>query len=182
MADVREGISIVPLGFVISDEMYGGEYLYRTDSLTLSFRLTPNWSDDCYLCDARTGIRTLIGNDTEIRIATPADHELRYYIQGSFREPEKPDTPTDNHDIHTSWSAKPFVAISDKPETVTLIAAEDMLTIRAYDLTGRVLLHMHSDAPHSLGALTSVQLPSGIAIIEVSLASGISAQTKVIVQ
>lgn len=182
MADVREGISIVPLGFVISDEMYGGEYLYRTDSLTLSFRLTPNWSDDCYLCDARTGIRTLIGNDTEIRIATPADHELRYYIQGSFREPEKPDTPTDNHDIHTSWSAKPFVAISDKPETVTLIAAEDMLTIRAYDLTGRVLLHMHSDAPHSLGALTSVQLPSGIAIIEVSLASGISTQTKVIVQ
>ncbi len=186
MADTRYGISTVPLGFVISDEQdTQGQYLYRTDSLTLAFRLTANWSDECYLCDAFTGTRTRIANDTEIRIATPADHQLRYYIQGSYREPSYPDTPTDNDNISIISPhdmGQQIIAISNAPEQVTVIAPEDILAIRAYDLTGRLLLHMNSDVQHALGALTTVRLPSGIAIMEASLASGTQARTKIVVQ
>lgn len=185
MADTRYGISTVPLGFVISGEQdTQGQYLYRTDSLTLAFRLTANWSDECYLCDALTGTRTRIANDTEIRIATPADHQLRYYIQGSYREPSGPDTPTDNTDNPTlsSLNGQQLVALSNSPATVTVIATGDIRDLRAYDLTGRTLLHLHSDAPHALGAVVTTHIPSGMAVIEGTLQSGEKVKTKVIVQ
>lgn len=185
MADTRYGISTVPLGFVISDEQdTQGHYLYRTDSLTLAFRLTANWSDECYLCDALTGTRTRIANDTELRIATPADHQLRYYIQGSYREPSGPDTPTDNTDnpVLPSRSGQRLVVLSDSPASVTVIATSDIRDLRAYDLTGHTLLHLHSDAPYALGAVVTAHIPSGVAVIEVTLQSGEMVRTKVIVE
>ena len=175
----------MPLGFVISDEQNTqGHYLYRTDSLTLAFRLTANWSDECYLCDALTGTRTRIANDTELRIATPADHQLRYYIQGSYREPSGPDTPTDNTDdsVLPSRSGQRLVVLSDSPASVTVIASDDLRDLRAYDLTGHTLLHLHSDAPHALGAVVTAHIPSGVAVIEVTLQSGEMVRTKVIVE
>ena len=185
MADIRKGISVVPLGFVISDEDDGyGSPLYRTDSLTLSFRLTPNWGDNCYLCDTRTGARTLIGNDTEIRIATPADHELRYYIQGSYQVPDTPDTPTNTEDVPATANTRSssLFAISNAQGTATVIATEGIASIRAYDLVGRTLLYRHKEGSHTLGAVITLQLPSGVALIEATLSSGQKAQTKVIVR
>lgn len=185
MADIREAIGVVPLGFVISDEEDDyGHPLYRTDSLTLSFRLTPNWSDNCYLHDTRTGTSTLIGNDTEIRIATPADHELRYYIQGSFPDSDNPDTPTGTDDVPAMPNTvePTLYALSHTHGMATVVASESIIDICVYDLTGRTLLRRQSDAAHSLGAVLTLPLPSGVALIEATLSSGHQVQTKVIVQ
>lgn len=185
MADVRRGISVVPLGFVISGEKDAyGNSVYRTDSLTLSFRLTPNWGDECYLCDAHTGARYPIANDTEIRIATPADHELRYYILGSFTEPSEPDVPTDNGgiDVLPSATGKRLVAFSNATGEVTVVASEDMADLRVYDIAGNTLLHRSGTEQHTLGAVVTVQIPSGVAIVEATLVSKEQRKMKVIVR
>ncbi len=75
---------MVPLGFVIADD-------YRTDSITLYFGLNSTWQTECYLCDNQTSMRRRIYNDSRIRIATPQNHEVRYYIQGPYKELSDPD-------------------------------------------------------------------------------------------
>ena len=64
---------------------------YRTDSITLYFGLNSTWQTECYLCDNQTSMRRRIYNDSRIRIATPQNHEVRYYIQGPYKEPSDPD-------------------------------------------------------------------------------------------
>ena len=80
----KEAEEVVPLGFVIADD-------YRTDSITLYFGLNSTWQTECYLCDNQTSMRRRIYNDSRIRIATPKNHEVRYYIQGPYKEPSDPD-------------------------------------------------------------------------------------------
>lgn len=186
MADIRAGIGVVPVGFLISDEPdYTGKPAYRTDSVTLAFRLSADWDTECYLCDAATGDRWLISNDTHIRIATPANHELRYYIQG----PDKaPDTPTDLNpsqpdDIASAAFDGSVYAFSSTSQQATIVATSDIAEISAFDLAGRQLHHIAlTRRQNSTAPIYTMPLPAGIALLQVRLLSGYTAQIKVVVK
>lgn len=171
--DIREEIGVVPLGFVIADN-------YRSDSITLYFGLNNTWESECYLCDNLTGTRRRIYNDSRIRIATPANHQLRYYIQGPQRKPTNPDTPTDINDTPVFDTHGTHVsAFSNAPLSAVVVATDNIVMVDAYDMAGRQLLHLLPDAA---APICNLSLPSGVALLRVTLSTGLTAQTKVIVR
>jgi len=173
MADIRSGIGVVPVGFLLKSRM---------DSIYISFHTTANWTSECYFCDAVTGTKYPIYNDSRFHIATPADHELRYYIQGPYQGPGPvtgvEDTEEDGTTVYNP-SPLQLTAFSQSSQTATLIASGDMAEINAYDLAGRLLLSSTLSTP---APVTTVSLPSGIALVKVRLISGTTLQTKLIVQ
>lgn len=171
-ADVREGIGVVPLGFEIDNA-------YRQDSIDIFFSLNSVWSDECYLCDSETGERWRIYNDTHIRIATPANHEIRYYIQGEYLAPEGPDTPTQEPNTTIDSSASTVSAFSTFAETVVVVASGDIAEIRMYDIAGRLLQEI---APANNTLLLTLQAPTGVVLLSTRLRSGFMTQTKVLVK
>ncbi len=170
--DIRDQIGMVPLGFVIADD-------YRTDSITLYFGLNSTWQTECYLCDNQTGMRYHIYNDTRIRIATPRNHEIRYYIQCPHKESDEPNTPTGNDDIPADKDGQHVIAISNAPQNVVVIASDAIAELRAYDLAGRQLTHI---IPTTATPVCTLTLPSGMVLIEVQLANGDTHTCKTIVK
>lgn len=171
-ADVREGIGVVPLGFEIDNE-------YRNDSIDIFFSLNSVWSDECYLCDSETGERWRIYNDTHLRIATPANHEIRYYIQGEYLAPEGPDTPTDNGNTTIDTASSDVSAFSNCAEKVVVVATGDIAEIRMYDIAGRLLQEI---TPTNNTPLLTLQAPTGIVLLSTRLTNGFTAQNKVLVK
>lgn len=171
-ADVREKIGVVPLGFEIDNA-------YRQDSIDIFFSLNSVWSEECYFCDSETGERWRIYNDTHIRIATPANHEIRYYIQGEYLAPEGPDTPTDNGNTTINSSASTVSAFSTFAEIVVVVASGDIAEIRMYDIAGRLLQEI---APANNTPILTLQAPTGVVLLSTRLRSGFMTQTKVLVK
>lgn len=165
MADIRSNIGIVPLGFLLKS---------RADSIYISFHTTANWTSECYFCDALTGTKFPIYNDSRFHIATPADHELRYYIQGPYRE--TPDTPTDNGTPPSNGNN--IRAFSNAPGSITVVAADNIREIHIYDMLGRLQTEMH---PSVATALCTLSAPAGIVIVEVILHNGTKARFSVFV-
>lgn len=171
-ADVREKIGVVPLGFEIDNA-------YRQDSIDIFFSLNSVWSEECYFCDSETGERWRIYNDTHIRIATPANHEIRYYIQGEYNAPENPDTPTQEPNTTINSDASTVSAFSTFAETVVVVASEDIAEIRMYDIAGRLLQEI---APANNTPILTLQAPTGVVLLSTRLRSGFMTQTKVLVK
>ena len=171
-ADVREKIGVVPLGFEIDNA-------YRQDSIDIFFSLNSVWSDECYLCDSETGERWRIYNDTHIRIATPANHEIRYYIQGEYLAPEGPDTPTDNGNTTIDTASSDVSAFSNCAKKVVVVATGDIAEIRMYDIAGRLLQEI---APANNTPILTLQAPTGVVLLSTRLRSGFMTQTKVLVK
>lgn len=171
-ADVREKIGVVPLGFEIDNA-------YRQDSIDIFFSLNSVWSDECYLCDSETGERWRIYNDTHIRIATPANHEIRYYIQGEYNAPENPDTPTDNGNTTIDTASSDVSAFSNCAEKVVVVATGDIAEIRMYDIAGRLLQEI---TPTNNTPLLTLQAPTGVVLLSTRLTNGFTAQNKVLVK
>ncbi len=171
-ADVREKIGVVPLGFEIDNA-------YRQDSIDIFFSLNSVWSEECYFCDSETGERWRIYNDTHIRITTPANHEIRYYIQGEYNAPENPDTPTQEPNTTINSSASTVSAFSTFAETVVVVASEDIAEIRMYDIAGRLLQEI---APANNTPILTLQAPTGVVLLSTRLRSGFMTQTKVLVK
>lgn len=159
MADIRSNIGIVPIGFLLKS---------RADSIYISFHTTANWTSECYFCDALTGTKFPIYNDSRFHIATPADHELRYYIQGPYRE--TPDTPTDNGTPLANGNN--VRAFSNALGSITVVAADNIREIHIYDMLGRLQTEMH---PSVATALCTLSAPAGIVIVEVILHNGTKA-------
>lgn len=171
-ADVREKIGVVPLGFEIDNA-------YRQDSIDIFFSLNSVWSEECYFCDSETGERWRIYNDTHIRIATPANHEIRYYIQGEYLAPEGPDTPTDNGNTTIDTASSDVSAFSNCAEKVVVVATEDIAEIRMYDIAGRLLQEI---TPTNNTPILTLQAPTGVVLLSTRLRSGFMTQTKVLVK
>lgn len=171
-ADVREKIGVVPLGFEIDNA-------YRQDSIDIFFSLNSVWSEECYFCDSETGERWRIYNDTHIRIATPANHEIRYYIQGEYLAPEGPDTPTDNGNTTIDTASSDVSAFSNCAEKVVVVATEDIAEIRMYDIAGRLLQEI---APANNTPILTLQAPTGVVLLSTRLTNGFTAQNKVLVK
>lgn len=171
-ADVREKIGVVPLGFEIDNA-------YCQDSIDIFFSLNSVWSEECYFCDSETGERWRIYNDTHIRIATPANHEIRYYIQGEYLAPEGPDTPTDNGNTTIDTASSDISAFSNCAEKVVVVATGDIAEIRMYDIAGRLLQEI---TPTNNTPLLTLQAPTGVVLLSTRLTNGFTAQNKVLVK
>lgn len=168
--DIRKEIGIVPLGFIIGDD-------YRTDSITLYFGLSNTWEQECYLCDNQIGMRCRIYNDSRIRIATPANHQLRYYIQGPAKQPQ---TPTDNREVISPADGEQTVsAFSTMAQSVSVVASGAIASVRVYDVVGRLIAEVHPS--HSTPMLT-LSVPSGVVLVQTELQSGFAAKSKVLVR
>jgi len=170
--DIRDQIGVVPIGFVIADD-------YRTDSLTLYFGLNSTWQSECYLCDNQTHQRYPICNDTRIRIATPRNHEIRYYIQGPDKEPDNPNPPTGtDQEPMSDPGRQQVIAVSNAPQTVVVIASDAIAELRAYDIAGQQLTHI---IPTTTTPVYTLNLPSGVVLIKVQLTNGHTTQCKTII-
>ena len=171
MADIRSEIGVVPVGFLIADR-------YRTDSMTVAFHLSSNWISECYFCDAETGKKQRIYNDTEIKIATPANHTMRYYIQGPAKEPGE-DTPTEENSGAWENNSVGVTAFSNAPETLVVTAQEAIAGLQVYDMAGRL---MWQHAYEAGSPIVTASVPSGMALVEVRLESGFVVRKKVLVE
>ncbi len=174
MADVRRSIGRIPLGFVIGEDVRNA-----FDSLVLSFALSLPWTEECWFCDHLTGARTPVYNDTRVRIPVPADHEARYYIEGSSAA--APDTPTsvDTPADGTASSDPSLFVRTDGRGGVSLIASAPMTEVRAYDVLGRRLYGTVLSVP---APVHNLRLPAGVAVLEVLFPSGATIYSKIYIR
>ncbi len=175
--DVREQSGIVPLCFLVSNYVR----TLRNGKMTLYFSLY-DWEEECYLVDAVTGSRTRIINGTELTVDIPANHELRYYIEGAKTTP---DTPTDNGEVVVpdSPDTAPAVTVySPAQGRVNIVATAAIATVRLYDVAGRLLTTVNESGVGQSPVL-SLSAPSGVLIAEVVLTtSQTPVRAKVFVQ
>ena len=175
MADVRQGISEIPLGMLVAED-------YRTTHMQLAFYLSSNWTRECYFCDSKTGQKIRIMDGLVITVEMPQNHEQRYFIEGpdeylgSSEDPQGPTTAVDN----TSSSALATLqAFSLAQGELTIGSNQLIQEIRLYDLAGRLIL----DNPLTLlHTTTTVTAPSGICLVEAVLRDGTTLHTQALVK
>ena len=172
MADVRQGISQIPLAILADTKA-------RADYMQLAFYSTPNWTRECYLLDSHTGQKIRIMNGLIISIEMPQNHEQRYYIEG-------PDEYLGSSEggVTTSTTAPvesgDYKAWAYSPAAGTLVvAANDMFQqVRIYDMAGRLLADKTFDLLYNTATLT---VPTGVCIVETVMRNGTAIYTQAIV-
>ena len=175
MADVRQGISEIPLGMLVADD-------YRTTHMQLAFYLSSNWTRECYFCDSKTGQKIRIMDGLVITVEMPQNHEQRYYIEGpdeylgSSEDPQGPTTAVDNTSSSASATLQAFSLAQGE---LTIGSNQLIQEIRLYDLAGRLIL----DNPLTLlHTTTTVAAPSGICLVEAVLRDGTTLHTQALVK
>lgn len=169
--DMRNRLDIVPLGFVIDSD-------YRTDSIILSFGFNIAWGEECYLCDTLTGTRTRIHNDLRLKVATPQNHEIRYYIVGANRSADNPDYPTGDQPAVIDKGTHVTIC-SPQTGKVEVVADGFISDVHLYDVTGRLVAHT---ATETNTPTMSLRCPSGVMLADIRLRSGVIYRTKVFVR
>ena len=174
MADVRQGISEIPLGMLVADG-------YRSQYMQMAFYLTSNWTRECYFCDTKTGQKIRIMDGLVISVEMPLNHEQRYYIEG-------PDTYQGSDGIETSTTQPSVSTTGNKvwayaPDRSTVVVSSSGLIKSAtlYDITGRLI----ASSPNTLitNSITlSTTGTAGVYIVDVTLRDGSTEQAQVIVQ
>ena len=183
MADVRQGISNIPLSILAADNT-------RAEYMQLAFYLTSNWSRECYFCDSQTGQKIRIMDGLVITIEMPLNHEQRYYIEG-------PDTYQGSDGVETSTTQPSVSTTGNKvwayaPDRSTVIVSSSDLIKSAtlYDITGRLITQ--SSLNSQLSTLNSQLMTNtltlhtasvaGVYIVDVTLRDGSTEQAQVIIQ
>lgn len=176
MADVRQGISDIPLAILAADKA-------RAEHMQLAFYLSPNWSRECYFYDSQTGQKIRIMDGLVITVEMPQNHEQRYFIEGpdeylgSSEDPQGPTTAVDNT-VSSSASAT-LQAFSLAQGELTIGANQLIQEIRLYDLAGRLILDNSLTLLHTT---TTVTAPSGICLVEAVLRDGTTLHTQALVK
>jgi hypothetical protein len=175
MADVRQGISDIPLAILAADKA-------RAEHMQLAFYLSSNWTRECYFCDTKTGQKIRIMDGLVITVEMPQNHEQRYFIEGpdeylgSSEDPQGPTTAVDN----TSSSALATLqAFSLAQGELTIGSNQLIQEIRLYDLAGRLILDKSLTLLHTT---TTVTAPSGICLVEAVLRDGTTLHTQALVK
>ena len=175
MADVRQGISDIPLAILAADKA-------RAEHMQLAFYLSSNWTRECYFYDSQTGQKIRIMDGLVITIEMPQNHEQRYFIEGpdeylgSSEDPQGPTTAVDN----TSSSALATLqAFSLAQGELTIGSNQLIQEIRLYDLAGRLILDNSLTLLHTT---TTVTAPSGICLVEAVLRDGTTLHTQALVK
>lgn len=175
MADVRQGISDIPLAILAADKA-------RAEHMQLAFYLSSNWTRECYFYDSQTGQKIRIMDGLVITIEMPQNHEQRYFIEGpdeylgSSEDNQGPTTAVDN----TSSSALATLqAFSLAQGELTIGSNQLIQEIRLYDLAGRLILDNSLTLLHTT---TTVTAPSGICLVEAVLRDGTTLHTQALVK
>ena len=180
MADVRQGISRIPLSFLVDAKS-------RTETMQLAFYLSDNWTRECYLVDSITGQRIRIMDGLCITVPMPQNHEQRYFIEGpdDYNAGTDPgtgdDTGTAVEQVLTPNAAHKMWAYAPDRNNIIISASDVMKSVTLYDITGRALATLQPDL---LSTQLTVQatVQSGVYIVAVTFRDNTTAQTQIIVQ
>jgi len=142
MLDIRDTLHSVPLVFASLDEYTLSEFT------RLSFAMEGNWQTPLYLYDALTNDSIRIVNGLQIAVQTPANNQLRYFING-VRAPQN----EQHEDIATG------IEISDSNSGLTSNSDSGLTTI--YDLLGRRIITLGE-----FDLISDIQLPTGVYLIQ----------------
>ena len=181
MADVRQGISEIPVAILAADKA-------RSQYMQMAFYLTQNWTRECYFCDTKTGQRIRIMDGLVITIEMPLNHEQRYYIEG-------PDTYQGSDGVVTSTTQPSVSNTGNKvwayaPDRSTVVVSSSGLIKSAtlYDITGRLITQSPNSpiasSPHLMTNSITLHTTgtAGVYIVDVTLRDGSTEQAQVIVQ
>lgn len=174
MADVRQGISEIPLAILAVDKA-------RAEHMQLAFYLSPNWSRECYFYDSQTGQKIRIMDGLVITVEMPQNHEQRYYIEGPdeyLGDSNDDGTTTATYNINSNSSATLSAYSLAQGE---LCVSSNLLIrqVKLYDLTGRLIV----DKPlQLLNTTTTLAAPSGICLVEAILRDGTTLHTQALVK
>ena len=174
MADVRQGISEIPLAILAADKA-------RAEHMQIAFYLSSNWSRECYFYDSQTGQRIRIMDGLIITIEMPQNHEQRYYIEGPDEylgdsNDDGPTTATNNVNSNSSATLSAYSLAQGE-----LCVSSNLLIrqVKLYDLTGRLIV----DKPlQLLNTTTTLAAPSGICLVEAILRDGTTLHTQSLVK
>ena len=175
MADVRQGISDIPLAILAADKA-------RAEHMQLAFYLSSNWTRECYFYDSQTGQKIRIMDGLVITVEMPQNHEQRYFIEGSdeyLGSSEDPQGPTTAVDNTSSSALATLQAFSLAQGELTIGSNQLIQEIRLYDLAGRLILDNSLTLLHTT---TTVTAPSGICLVEAVLRDGTTLHTQALVK
>ena len=173
MADVRQGISQIPLGILAAGKA-------RSEYMQVAFYLTQNWSRECYFCDAKTGQRIRIMDGLVISVEMPLNHEQRYYIEGpdTYRGSEGTTTSTTQPSV-SNTNNKVWAYAPDRNNVV--VSSTDLIkNATLYDLSGRLVASSTNKLVTNSLTLHTACTP-GVYIVDVTLRDGSIEQAQVIV-
>ena len=176
MADVRQGISSIPLAILAADG-------YHTQYMQVAFYLTSNWTREFYFCDSKTGQKIRIMDGLVISVEMPQNHEQRYYIEG-------PDTYQGSNGVVTSTTQPTLSTTGNKvwayaPDRGNVVVSSTDLIKSAtlYDITGRLVASSPLNSHLMTNSLTLHTMGvAGVYIVDVTLRDGSTERAQVIVQ
>ena len=178
MADVRQGISNIPLAILAADKA-------RQEYMQLAFYYTSNWSRTCYFCDSKTGQKIRIMNGLVISVEMPQNHEQRYFIEGpdsylgsGNSNGNGTSTAVDN----THATAASLHAYSQDKGQLTVVANQPIRELKVYSITGQLLSYPISTHDCQLSTVNCQQLPTGVCIVEATLYNGTTLHTQAVVK
>lgn len=171
MVDVRETIDTVPLSMLLQEK-------YLKEKITISFNLSDDWEVECYFCDAQTGTRTLIENGLALEIEMPANHEVRYYIEGVHEAPGNDGGLTTSVDQVRPTQVQVWAYGRGHGELV--VATNDIIKeVTVYDITGRIIARQALDLYYNT---TSLTVPAGVCVVEATMRDNTKQYTQAIVK
>ena len=173
MADVRQGISQVPLAILAANNA-------RSEYMQVAFYYTSNWSRTCYFCDSKTGQKIRIMDGLFISVEMPQNHEQRYYIEGpdDYLGSSESGVTTSTTAPTTQLDCKAW-AYSPAAGTLVVSASDMFQLVRVYDMAGRILTDKTFDLRSNTTTLTA---PTGVCIVETVMRDGTSIYTQAIVK
>ena len=177
MADVRQGISRIPLAMSVLEEC-------RADYMQLAFYLSSNWSRECYIADELTGQKIRVMDGLIITVEMPDNFQERYFIEGPDEylgsSNDGSNGTTTAIDNTTSASPQLYVASMNSGELM-VSATQPIRELKVYSITGQLLSHPISSADCQLSAI-NCQLPSGVCVVEATLHDGTRLHQQAIVK
>jgi hypothetical protein len=179
MADVRQGISRIPLSLLVDAKS-------RTETMQLAFYLSDNWTRECYLLDSITGQRIRIMDGLVISVEMPLNHEQRYFIEGpdDYNAGTDPgtgdDTGTAVEQVLTPNAAHKMWAYAPDRNNIIISASDVMKSVTLYDITGRALATLQPDLL-STQLTMQATVQSGVYIVAVTFRDNTTAQTQIVV-
>ena len=165
MADVRQGISDIPLAILAADKA-------RAEHMQLAFYLSPNWTRECYFYDSATGQSIRIMDGLVITVEMPQNHEQRYFIQGPdeyIGESEGSGGVTTSTTNPSTNDEASFTAYSLSQASLHISSNQLIQEVTLYDLAGRVIAQRQLDLFHSAFDMPA---PSGMCLVKVTLRNG----------
>ena len=165
MADVRQGISEIPLGILASNDA-------RANHMQLAFYLSSNWTRECYFYDSATGQSIRILDGLVITVEMPDNHEQRYYIEGPdeyIGESEGSGGVTTSTTNPSTNEEASFTAYSLSQASLHISSNQLIQDVTLYDLAGRVIAQRQLDLFHTA---VDMPAPSGMCLVKVTLRNG----------